>query len=225
MCSILFFFHIFTFFDIAHIKYMHKIGIFGGSFNPIHIAHLVIAEHFVEKCALEMCFFVPTSLSPFKANFNNDFESISHTHRLDILQLSISYNKKFRIDTYEIEKGGISYSIDTINHFTKRFADEEIMFLIGYDQAKSFHQWKNWEQILDISQIVIADRPDYESSSDKDEINERLALYGKSPIWLENPLIDISSSEIRRRIKNGLSVKYLIMEKAEAYINAYKIYQ
>lgn len=204
---------------------MQKIGIFGGSFNPIHIAHLVIAEHFVENCSLEMCYFVPTSLSPFKANLNSDYEAISHTQRLDILQLSISYNKKFRIDTYEIEQGGVSYSVDTINHFTKRFADAEIMLLIGYDQAKSFHQWKDWAEILDISQIVIADRPDYNKSSDKEEINERLSLHGKSPIWLENPLIDISSSDIRRRIKNGLSVKYLLMEKAEEYIHAYKIYQ
>lgn len=204
---------------------MKKIGIFGGSFNPMHIAHLIIAEHFVEQCFLENCFFVPTSVSPFKIEQHKTFESISHTQRLDIIQLSISHNPKFRIDSFEIEKGGISYSIDTVKHFVKRFPNDEIFFLIGFDQAKSFQKWKEWQEILDLTQLVIANRPANGNEDELGEINDMLALHGKSPIWLDNPLIEISSSEIRKRLRNGLSVKYLLIDKAEKYINAYRIYQ
>jgi nicotinate-nucleotide adenylyltransferase len=203
---------------------MQKIGLFGGSFNPIHLGHLIMAEQYSEQCALDICYFIPASLSPFKSKDRDKQDMISHRQRSDILQLSIKHNKKFKIDTFELEQGGISFTIDTINHFSKRYPDDDLFLLIGFDQAKSFHRWKDWEEILDKVSLAIADRTDFDDLDERNEINERLSLFGKSPIWLENPLIDISSSEIRRRIKAGLSIKYLLNEKAEEYIHAYKIY-
>ena len=203
---------------------MEKIGIFGGSFNPTHIGHLIMAEQFSEQCDLESCHFVPASISPFKSN-KDDYEFISHTQRLDILDLSVKDNPKFKVNTFEIEKGGISYSIDTVRYFAHSYADKEIYLLMGYDQARSFHKWKNWEEILAVAHIAIAGRPCNSINEDEAAINERFTRLGKSPVWLTNPMIEISSSDIRRRIKNGLSVKYLVNQKAEEYINAYKIYQ
>ncbi|MCX7735735.1 MAG: nicotinate (nicotinamide) nucleotide adenylyltransferase [Candidatus Kapabacteria bacterium] len=199
-----------------------RIGIIGGTFNPIHIAHLIIAETFFYQLQLDKCFFVPTYISPFKINNTNDLVAIEH--RLEMLKISINENKKFEIDTYEIDKEEISYTINTIEYFKSRFPKDELFLLIGDDQAIYFDKWKDWTKIIEKVQLCIAKRKFDLKDRDREKINNTLSSKNKSPIWLDNPIIEISSESIRERIRNNKPIKYLVTKEVEKYIINNKLY-
>jgi len=189
---------------------MNRIGIFGGSFNPVQIAHLIIAERFAEECQLEKCIFVPANLSPFKADEQEDI--LSPVHRLNMLALALPGNDKFEIDDCEIQRGGISNTIDTIRYFENRFPESELFMLIGSDHAKVFTKWKDWQEMLNLAHLCIARRPFTISESDKSDIEATLSIkYNVS--WIDIPLLDVSSSEIRSRLKAGKSINYIVPDK------------
>ncbi len=196
-----------------------RIGIFGGSFNPIHIGHLITAEYFVEDCNLDTCFFVPNHISPFKIN---DSELISSLHRLEMLNLSIQNNPKFLVNDFEIKKGGISFTFETILYFKGIYPNDSLFLLMGTDQIANFNQWKNWEIIVNNSIIVAAHR---NVSSGTEKIDRGVfAEYSQKIVYLKNPIIEISSTEIRNRIKSGKSIKYLVPESVRAYIESNRLY-
>lgn len=194
-----------------------KIGIFGGSFNPIHIGHLIIANFFVIEHNLDICFFVPNHISPFKTNEN---ESIEDFHRLKMIELAIRNNPKFAIETFEIDKGGISYTFETILHFKTKYPLSELFLLIGYDQLKLFTQWKNWEIILENSFLVAARRNT--NAFDKNLLPPK---YQEKILYLENPIIEISSTQIRNYIKTSKSIDYLVPEEVKNYIKMNNLYR
>lgn len=195
---------------------MNKVGIFGGSFNPVQVAHLVIADRFVEELDLDICYFVPANLSPFKTNTVS--ELFPAEQRIKMLQKAIKGNKRFAINTYEIDSGGISHTIDTIKHFRSLFPDDSLFMLIGSDHAANFQEWGEWESIIELVQLCIARRPYTVSDQDKDFITKNLTYDTKAPIWIEAPMLDISASEIRNRIKTGKSIKYIVPRKVEKYL-------
>jgi len=202
---------------------MQKIGIIGGTFNPIHFGHLIIANYFLTELELYKCFFVPAWLSPFKTE-DISAKSISADHRVNMLRLAIEDNSCFDIDLYEIEKQGISYTYDTVQHFMSRFPKQEIHLLIGTDQAKSFTEWGNWQKILEHSNICIAARPDSFSRDYKNEISKKLTVNDKKPCWLNTPLLEISSTSIRDRVSLKRSIKYLVPENVREYIKVNQLY-
>ena len=196
-----------------------KIGIFGGSFNPVHIGHLIIAQHFVEELTLDICFFEPNYISPFKIEDND----IIQPHlRLEMLKLAIEENPKFKVDTYEVDKAEISYTYQTILHFKNNFPNSHLYLLVGSDQAEKFIFWKNWETILDNAFLVVAKR--------KLELFEPAKFnfsieHTKKVILLSNPIIEISSSTIRNYLKSGRSIRYLVPEKIFNFIVSNKLFE
>ncbi len=199
---------------------MRRIGIFGGSFNPIHLAHLIVADRFVEHMQLERCYFVPAASPPLKPLNAPDIAPAEH--RLAMVERAIAGHPAFCVDTCELDRGGISYTIDTIATFRQRFPEAELFLLIGADQAMEFHRWHRWEQIVEQVRLCIAPRPTVPLADFQKQLQ---ALRHADPIVLELPLLGISSSEIRQRIARGLSVRYLVPEAVLAYIHAQHLYQ
>lgn len=184
---------------------MKKIGLYGGTFDPIHLAHLIHAQFFVEFNSLDTCYFIPASVSPFKQNRET---LLTTEQRLDCLELAIQGNKHFAIELFELNSGGVSYSVDTVGYFKDKFPHSEIYFLIGMDQAKSFKKWKDWELILKMANVCVLDRHNKNHSKTTD-----------IPfIYLDNPIIELSSSNIRARLKLGLPITYLVPETVEKYL-------
>lgn len=204
---------------------MSKIGIIGGTFNPVHIAHLAIAEQFYDQIGLDICYFVPTFISPFKIDKAED-EEVTAFHRLKMVELALGNNPHFKIDDFEIKNQSISYSYLTIEYFKNKYPDSELYFLIGQDQANHFHKWKNWQEICKLSQLTIAKRIDENSfpTKEREEISSKLEVAGKRPIWINNTNMEISSSEIRQRFKDRKSTNYLLPDKVYDYIKENQLY-
>jgi nicotinate-nucleotide adenylyltransferase len=192
---------------------MNRIGIFGGTFNPIHNAHLSIANKFAEQARLDFCYFVPAFISPFKTD--NAEELIDASYRVNIVKLAIEDNPIFRICTYEIDKAGISYSYDTLQYLKSKHTDSEFYLLIGMDQAVEFRKWRDWEKILEEAYLYVVPRP--ENSSDKD-IKFVNSLSRDKISWLQTETSDISASSIREAIKNCESISSFVPAKVEDYI-------
>ncbi len=201
-----------------------RVGIVGGTFNPIHNAHLSIAEHFLDAMRLDIVFFVPASISPFKTD-NYPPQEISSEHRIKMLELAIKDYKKFSIDTFETDKGDVSYTIDTVKYFREKFPYSKLFLLIGDDQVKDFHRWKNWEEILSEVQLCIARRskkslnPEFIA-----EQNIKLKSGGRHPVWLKNDLVHISSTEIRAKINTTFLKSEMLPKSVEKYILKNKLY-
>lgn len=196
-----------------------RIGIFGGSFNPVHIGHLIVAEYFVEDLNLDTCFFVPNHISPFKVN---DSELISSLHRLEMLRLAAQNNPKFLVNDFEIKKGGTSFTFETVLYFKREYPNDSLFLLMGTDQIANFSQWKNWEVILNNS-IIVAARRNVPNETEK----IHTSVFSKYPdkiVYLKNPIIGISSTEIRNRIKSGKSIRYLIPESVQSHIESNRLY-
>ncbi|MCX7879616.1 MAG: nicotinate (nicotinamide) nucleotide adenylyltransferase [Ignavibacteria bacterium] len=208
----------------------HSLGIFGGTFNPIHIAHLVIATFFVEEYDLNKCFFVPNYLPPLKST---DEELATPEHRKNMIRIAISGNPKFELEEFEINRGEISYTYETVAYFRNSFPNSKIFLLIGSDQALKFAQWKNWLYIVENVNLVVANRPlsfiskNYLLSYlNKNIQNDSLNLDFEEKINILNcPLIEISSSDIRKRIKLGLNCSYLLTREVENYIIENRLYR
>jgi nicotinate-nucleotide adenylyltransferase len=203
---------------------MKKIGIIGGTFNPIHIAHLVMADRFSEQMRLDKCYFVPAALSPFKTE-QNPADFASPEHRLKMVKLAIEGNGAFKTDDVELKKGGISYSIDTISYFKNRFPDAEIFLLIGTDQAIDFKKWKAWVEILKTVQLCIVHRPEILKDKTDTEITEELTMAFKKPVWIHAPLLEISATEIRAKILKNESIRYIVPHEVKEYIFKNNLYK
>lgn len=195
---------------------INRIGIFGGTFDPVHLAHTHFANEFIEKIKLDMLYVVPTNVSPFKIDGAHNFAPANM--RLAMLNIAFSNNKKIRISKYEINKNSISYTYNTVRYYSKRFPNSNLYLLIGSDQAVEFKKWRNWEYILDKTQLVIAMRNEKNKIYDINKINTELVFDNKKPIWLEPFEYSLSSTEIRELIKNGQEWKHLVPEKVHNFI-------
>ncbi len=184
-----------------------KIGIFGGSFDPIHIGHLIMADSFYYQYKLDKLLFIPSHQSPLK-NFK---KNVSNEILLELLKDSISYNKNYETEVFEIQKQETSYTYDTISYLKTKY-DAEFYLLIGDDQFLQFRKWKNWEELLKSIHLVVARRENF----NYDEIMNVAEYYTKMGFeinFLEAPFIEISSSYIRNCIKENLTFKNLVPEK------------
>ncbi len=181
-----------------------KIGILGGTFNPIHIGHLILAEEIKENLGLNKIFFVPTNFAPHKDNS----DIISASYRLAMIRKAISGNKYFFVSDTEIKRGGRSYTIDTIKEFKKRFASDILYFIIGSDLLKYLDEWKDLSEITQVVEFIAATRPGYPLD--------------KIPSFIKTMAIraiDVSGFEIRKAIKENKSFRYLVPDAVFDYIN------
>lgn len=194
----------------------HRIGVLGGTFDPVHWGHLFIADYFCDELKLDKLIWIPAYISPLKNKHGNQ---TSVEHRVNMLQLAIKNNPEFVLDTFEVTRKSTSYSIDTVRYLKKEYKNSNIFLLIGEDNARVFDKWKDPENILSLANVVAYGRNDTKS-----EMVEQVNPFMRSMQFLNAPAIDISSSEIRRRIRLGKTVKYFLPEKVTAYIEEHSIY-
>lgn len=199
---------------------MKKYGIFGGSFNPIHYGHLMICEYIKEEMGLDKVIFIPTGNPPHK-----ELE-LSAKDRYEMVRLAISPNPDFEISDIETTRVKKSYTVDTIRELKKIYKEEKLYFLIGLD---SLFQLKTWMKIGDLSQeieFVVALRPGY---LDREEVNKEIDFlrenFGTKINLINTPLYEISSTDLRDRIREGKSLRYLIPKKVLDYIEESGFYK
>lgn len=195
-----------------------KIGIFGGSFDPIHIGHLIMADSFYHQYNLDKLLFIPSYQSPLK----NAEKRISNKQILELINLSITYNENYIVEDYEIMNEGVSYSIDTINYLEEKYR-AEFFLLIGDDQFVQFRKWKEWETILQKVHLVVARRNNF-SYNDIIKSIEFYKEMGFEVNFLEAPFIEVSSTHIRNCIREDAPFKNLVPEKVYKEIIGKKLY-
>jgi len=199
-----------------------RIGIFGGSFDPVHLGHLLTAEQFRDELSLDLVKFIPAKISPFKLNYTPTADK----HRLEMLKLALGAHPSFEIDPIEIQRGGVSYTIDTVEQLQSNVTDATWFLLIGADSLKDFKKWKSPEKLLQCVQLVVARRggcpePDW---TELDGLAPEETLQAIRKIRLDIPVMEISSSGIRRRIEANRSIRYLLPSPVEVYIREHQLY-
>ena len=180
-----------------------KIGILGGTFNPIHLGHLILAEEVRQKVGLDRVIFVPTNMPVHKENG----EIIPAQHRLKMLRLAIKDNPYFFVDDIEIRRKGRSYTIDTLKQFTKIYSHDELYFIIGSDLVNYLNEWKDLNEIISLVKFVVATRPNFPLDNLPDYLTT-----------IDIPAVDISAFKIRQSIKENHSFRYLVPESVRNYI-------
>jgi nicotinate-nucleotide adenylyltransferase len=191
-----------------------KIGILGGTFDPIHLGHLVLAEQVKEKLQLDQVIFMPSASPPHKTKRKLS----SAKDRFQMTKLALENNPTFLVSDIELNRGGLSYTVDTLKQLKKQYPDSEIYFLTGSDVLNEIQTWKDPEQIYKLVKVVIAIRPGFDSFDSKNH-------FAKKSIIVPITGIDISSTQIRERVKKKQSIKYLVPAKVEEYIKKKKLYQ
>lgn len=197
-----------------------KIGLLGGSFNPIHTGHLLLAESARDQYELDKVLFIPTGNNPFKLSQ----DEISREHRLKMVELAIEGNMYFEILTLEIDQEGITYTIDTINKIKEIYRDCDFYFIAGADLMFEITLWKGAPELLKAVKFITTFRPGYSHDRLDVRIQELQDIYGASIFKLYTTEMDIASSDIRSRIKNGYSIRYLLPDSVETYIREYGLY-
>jgi len=188
---------------------MKKIGILGGTFNPVHIGHLILAEEIREKLSLDKVIFVPAYLPPHKA----DSGILAASWRYKMIQLAIKGNRHLAVSDIEIKRDGPSFTIDTVKEFNKIYPDDEMYFITGSDLLNYLAEWKDLAEIIKIVKFVVATRPGYPL--------EEIPSYIKT---VAIRAVDISAFEVRQCIKENKSFRYLVPEAVFNYITKKKLY-
>lgn len=191
-----------------------KIGILGGTFDPPHFGHLVLAQELAEKLKLDRVIFIPSAVPPHKTG--DDISSFKH--RFDMTQRAISGNKLFSISDIELKREGPSYTIDTIKQLRKLYPQAELFLLTGSDILEEIPNWKNPREIYESIKVVIGLRPGF------DRIDQT-SQFAKESRIIEITSLDISSTLIRRKIKTGEAIRYLVHSEVEHYILQQKLYK
>lgn len=199
-----------------------RLGIMGGTFNPIHHGHLVTAEEVRNKFNLDKVIFVPTGTPPHKSSE----KLVSAQDRYLMTVLATMSNLYFEVSNIEIEREGISYTVDTIKEFRKVYGQNtKIYFITGADAILSIFTWKNVEELLGSCNFIAATRPGYCLDELKTKIAAIDSNYMEYVHLVEVPGIAVSSTDVRQRIKEGKPIKYLMPETVESYIIKNKLYQ
>lgn len=196
-----------------------RTGIIGGTFNPIHNGHLYMAYEAKESLRLDKMIIVPNFLPPHKAAEQRDPEDA-----LLMLNLVFQGNDDFIISTYEMEKKGLSYTYETLEYFTKIRPDDEFYFIIGEDSYVNFSAWKNPERILELVKLVVFERKFY-GEAQKAKAHAFIANLGYEEILLDSLIMEISSSDIRNRVRQGKEIGYLVPKEIKEYIRDKGLYR
>lgn len=191
---------------------MKKIALFGGTFDPIHYGHLILGQYILDNLNIDEIIYVPAFISP-----NKEGREISpHQHRFNMLKLAVADNKRMDASDIEIRKGGISYTINTIAFFKQLYP--ELSIIIGMDQAQAFKTWKDYENIFRLVKVLVFQRGGWHNNTVPAEIAGNFT-------FLENPIIEISSSDIKTFVKENKSIRYLVPDPIIEYIVKNRLYK
>jgi nicotinate-nucleotide adenylyltransferase len=195
---------------------MKKIGLLGGTFDPIHNGHLIISEYLRDSLELSEIWFIPAKIHPLKKNEDITCDEF----RVQMLELAIENNQYFKCCKIEIERGDISFTIDTVDQLHKEFKqiDPEFYLFIGMDNVNEIDRWKEPMQILEKTKVIAFGRPGFKTN----KISEKFLPHLK---FIRLPLLEISSTNIRNRIREGKSVRYLVPDAVKNFIEQEGLYQ
>lgn len=193
---------------------MTKVGIMGGTFNPIHFGHLILAETAYEEIGLNSILFMPSKNPPHKART----EVISEEHRLRMVELAISGNPHFQLSTIELDREGITYTVDTLTQLTKENPDTAYYFIMGADSLIKLETWKNCQEVFNLCTVVVAGRDDIKTEDIKLKIQYYKDKYDARIVPLNMPNYEVSSALLRDRVSKGKSIQYYVPEKVNEYI-------
>ena len=200
---------------------MRRIGIFGGSFDPIHNGHLHLAEEARCMAKLDQVLFIPTWISPFK----QDSDPASCQQRLDMVRIATSSNPSFAVSDMEIRREAVSYTADTLKRCREMMGeDTRLYFITGTDTFLTIEKWYHAEEILTQYSFIIGSRPGYREEDLIDVIERVRERYGTDVLKIEIPRLEISSSDIRDSIRIGKSVRYLLPDPLLHYIERHRLY-
>lgn len=195
-----------------------RLGLFGGTFDPIHLGHLILAEACREACGLDRVWFVVAGVPPHKKG-----ERTPVSDRLEMVRIAIAGNSAFEVSEIEAQSSGPHYSIDTLERIREQRPGDDLFFLIGADSLRDLPTWRAPERIAALAGLVVVNRPGIDP-----EILEDLPDFGPGTIparRVDIPPVGIASTDLRRRLARGESVRYQIPRGVEAYIRAQCLYQ
>lgn len=190
---------------------MQRIGLFGGSFDPVHLGHLLVAQAAVEELGLERLFFLPAAQSPFKP----DRQPAPAPERLRLLRLALAGKTNCEVDDQEIRRGGTSYTIDTVRDYERRFPAAELFYLIGADNMPTLPQWREAAELARRVEFVVIPRPGQPPAAFPPPFRGQ---------WLTGFPLGVSSSQIRARVQAGLTIEQLVPPAVAEAIRNYQLY-
>lgn len=221
------------------------IGLLGGTFNPIHKGHLIIAESIRSQFKLERIYFIPSAIPPHKLE-----PVVDPSHRVSMIKLAIKSNSHFFCSSLEIERGGKSYSIDTVRSFKEKFGgNENFFFLIGSDAFLDISTWKSYNKLLNLCKFIIINRPSINPEQTENNLSRilsekdhdlKLQIINSEPneaphqvspqdnidlFLVSIPPIGISSTKIRKMVASNLSIRYQVSDHVDQYIKKFNLYK
>jgi nicotinate-nucleotide adenylyltransferase len=186
-----------------------RLGIFGGSFDPPHVGHLLVVTDACEALRLDRLIFVPAAVQPLKGGQ----ASATARHRLEMVRLLVADDTRFTVDPIEIEREGLSYTVETLAAFAERHPEAERFFLVGMDVLASFGQWREPERVLRLATLAVM---------------QRAGETGPVPagaVRVETRRVDVSSTEIRNRVRTGRAIRGFVPDAVAAYIEGQRLYR
>jgi nicotinate-nucleotide adenylyltransferase len=200
-----------------------NIGVLGGTFDPIHIGHIKVAEEVVARLDLPRILFMPAGQPWLKLNNANAISPIQH--RLEMVRLGIAGNPRFKLSTMEIERGGPTYTVDTIAQLHSQLDEgDEMFFILGWDNLMQLPQWHRPERLIELCRLAAVPRVDF-SLPDLPALEKELPGITQRVILFDKPRIDINASVIRRRAAEGKPISDFVPEAVERYIKEHGLYQ
>jgi len=198
---------------------MKRYGIFGGSFDPPHVGHSILAENIREQLSLDKVLFIPSGKHPLK----DDISMQNAEHRLNMAHLAFEKDPHFEVSDIEIEKakrGITNYTVDTLINLYNQYKDDfiKIYLIVGIDNLIEFPQWKNPHKLFLISEVIVMNRPGFLVQDVSDEFSRKAR-------YVSVPMLEISSTDIRFRVQEGKTIKYLVAPEVEEYIIKHNLFK
>lgn len=190
-----------------------KIGVLGGAFDPPHIAHLTIAETAREQLLLDRVRFIPYTLGPHR----QEGPVASAESRMEMVRLCVAAHDVFEADDRELRRGGVSYTVDTLEELASEDPGAELVLIVGADQLETFTTWRSWERILELAEIAVFARPDHAVEDLPSEVVGRVRL-------VDLPPLEVSSTLVRRHVAEGRDIRYLVPPAVARYIEEHRLY-
>jgi nicotinate-nucleotide adenylyltransferase len=202
-----------------------RLGIFGGTFDPPHVGHLLAASDAFEHLALDRLFLVPAATQPLKATR----ATAPAADRLAMVRLTVGSDPRLEADPVEVDRNGLSYTVDTLKEFSRRFPSSEIFFLVGADVLSSFAQWRDPHSILELATLAVMRRADSGDSRDSGDsegsVVEMDAGLARRAAFIPTRRVDVSSTEIRDRVRSGRSIHGFVTDAVADYIGSHGLYR
>lgn len=195
-----------------------RLGVIGGTFDPPHDAHLVLAQNALAQLELDRVLFVPAGQPPHKP----DQPLTAVQHRLAMLEAALADNSGFQLSRVDVERPGPHYTVDMLAVLKGQYPDTALFFLMGGDSLSEFIRWRDPAGILERARLGVMQRPGWEP--DLASLSERLPGIEERLVWLDAPHLEISGTDLRRRVSQGLPIRYLVPASVECYVHGHRLY-